>query len=169
MTDLRSTTLRLVDVLNRLPAARRRLGEAQPGWPPTGSGRAGSGATSGEPPSSIPERTWDRLAGDPALRDAERIDELAAAVASNVAALHALVARWSAPKPGVEGPDDNDAWCRSCRRVGLAAPAERAGLCAWCRRFRYAEGDMPPVELLEARRDGRRITQAMVDAALRRR
>ncbi len=58
--------------------------------------------------------------------------------------------------------DLTEMWCRSCLRVGERAPRDRGELCRWCRSFHGAEGFLPPVELVEAHADGRRITEQMI-------
>lgn len=67
---------------------------------------------------------------------------------------------------------DLDGWCRSCIRdhshLEPVWDGRYVDLCRWCAEFRNAEGTDPPVPLLRARHDGRRITTAMVDAELAR-
>ena len=58
--------------------------------------------------------------------------------------------------------DLTEMWCRSCLRVGERAPRHRGELCRWCESFKAAEGFLPPVELVEAHADGRRISEAMI-------
>jgi hypothetical protein len=58
--------------------------------------------------------------------------------------------------------DLTEMWCRSCLRVGERAPRDRGDLCRWCRTFHGVEGFLPPVDLVEAHADGRRITEAMI-------
>lgn len=56
----------------------------------------------------------------------------------------------------------DEEWCRSCLRIDWFCPRSRGDLCRWCRDFQATEGQLPPIDLLRARRDGRRITEAMV-------
>lgn len=67
---------------------------------------------------------------------------------------------------------DPEIWCNHCLRDdGHHAPrADRyrqLELCRWCGDFRSAQGVLPPLSLLQAHHRGERITEAMVDAALR--
>ena len=67
---------------------------------------------------------------------------------------------------------DPEMWCTHCQRDdGHHSPrAERyrgLELCRWCGDFRQAEGVLPPLSLLKAHHRGERVTEAMVDAALR--
>jgi hypothetical protein len=82
-----------------------------------------------------------------------------------------LTRRWgftpSRPTSTVEmkeqlAADLTEMWCRSCLRVGERAPRHRGELCRWCGAFEAAEGFLPPVDLVEAHADGRRITDAMI-------
>jgi hypothetical protein len=64
--------------------------------------------------------------------------------------------------------DQSGMWCRSHLRVGAKEPRSdrypTLGLCRWCGDFNASERFLPTVVLLEARRDGRTVTVAMVDA-----
>lgn len=91
-----------------------------------------------------------------------------------IARLHADVTAWgyipSTPKQGgstVEllANDPTGMWCRCCLSVGKLEPRYRGDLCSWCYRFERANGFMPPTPIRIARAEGRRITEAMVDAA----
>lgn len=54
-------------------------------------------------------------------------------------------------------------WCRSCLRAGAREHRDRNNeMCTWCRKFDQAEGFTPPLELVKARADNQRITEAMV-------
>lgn len=57
--------------------------------------------------------------------------------------------------------------CSSHARIQDWEPVDRNGRCAWCYRFWLSEDIDPPLELLKARSEGRRITAQMVEAALR--
>lgn len=62
----------------------------------------------------------------------------------------------------------DDQWCRACLAAGYCSTLLREGpLCRWCTEFALAYRMDPPAELLVARAEGRRITQPMVDAAVR--
>lgn len=85
--------------------------------------------------------------------------------------LHRLTTTWGREptvpardrKQAAELPDDlTGLWCRSCLRVGSRSPRYRGDLDRWCYEFQSAEGFLPPASILEARRDGRKITDQMV-------
>lgn len=90
--------------------------------------------------------------------------------------LAGIVGRWSAPATKSDAPrslrlvaDPTELWCESCLRTGMREPrSERyptRPLCRWCGDFEAAQGFLPTLDLLDARRDGRRITEAMVREA----
>lgn len=157
--NLTAAARRLEAAAAALPAARRALLEAAPGWPSAGP-KGGPGYAD----TSSTERA--ALEASRALSDARRLETLARLAITAADMLAELVEIWARPPRRGVAAEDSDAWCRSCRRIRLAVPSERAGLCWWCRHFKAAEGVLPPLELLEARRDGRRVTRAMVDRAL---
>lgn len=57
-------------------------------------------------------------------------------------------------------------WCVSCLRAGKREPRDRhdhnSEFCSWCRKFTSAEGFVPPMEICQARADGKRITEPMI-------
>lgn len=62
--------------------------------------------------------------------------------------------------------DNTETWCRSCLRVGQREPRSSRyatdGLCRWCGDFSGAQGFMPTVVILDARHEGRKITDAFI-------
>lgn len=73
----------------------------------------------------------------------------------------------SEPSPSMQrdllATDLTGQWCRSCLRAGAREPRDRAAeLCTWCRKFEQLEGFVPPLEIVQARADNQRITEAMV-------
>lgn len=58
--------------------------------------------------------------------------------------------------------DPTDNWCRSCLRAGVRAERYRVELCRWCYEFQRLEQFIPPLSIVRARADKRRITEAMV-------
>lgn len=92
-------------------------------------------------------------------------------IVTNVGALtHVLDTLEARAKPVIE--EDDRRWCVSCIRDGgyltVVAAGRYARYCTWCGEFRYARGIEPPLEILKARHDGKRLSTAMVDRALRR-
>lgn len=93
----------------------------------------------------------------------------------DVAELAAIVDTWRAPRDAPDqrtvelAVDDTERWCTSCLRVGSREPrSERytsLGVCRWCGDFNAEQGFMPSLEILDARRDGRRVTTKMVSDA----
>lgn len=86
---------------------------------------------------------------------------------------------------GAATPEVNLDWCSSCQRdAGYCSPVDRLNdgkgtpryrdkitgglLCWWCGQFKASHGGkLPPVSILRARHEGRRITEAMIAAAFR--
>lgn len=63
-------------------------------------------------------------------------------------------------------PAEGDPACAAHAAAGIFERAERPPRCLWCYRFWLAEKRTPPVELLRAKAEGRRITVQMVRDAL---
>ena len=61
-------------------------------------------------------------------------------------------------------------WCTHHARHGISeviGAGGRGGLCGWCYSFQAEHAaKLPPIDLLTAKAEGRRISQAMVRAAL---
>lgn len=87
--------------------------------------------------------------------------------------------RDAVPKPVTVSPTDDvdlaaDGWCVSCHTdAGFCEPITEdrgvrvfATVCRWCGTFKRTEGVAPPVSLLRARHEGRKITSSMVERAL---
>lgn len=53
--------------------------------------------------------------------------------------------------------DLTEMWCTSHLRVGDKRPRDRGELCQWCRKFEYAEGFVPPRELVRLHVEQRRV------------
>lgn len=54
-------------------------------------------------------------------------------------------------------------WCRSCLRAGVREERDRnSEFCTWCRKFEQLEGFIPPFDLVHARSNDQRITEAMI-------
>lgn len=90
--------------------------------------------------------------------------------------------RQAVPKPVTTSATDSvdlaaDGWCVSCHtdnRFCEPITEDRGvrvyeNLCRWCGTFRRTEGVLPPLELLRARHEGRKVTTLMVRRALARR
>jgi hypothetical protein len=63
--------------------------------------------------------------------------------------------------------DPGEPGCTNHAHIGRWEPVSRAGRCAWCYSFWTAQRIDAPEELLRARAAGKRITQSLVDEALR--
>lgn len=79
--------------------------------------------------------------------------------------LHVQITNLNAHATGESSYED--AGCTSCRRnAGHWEPAEEGrGTCRWCRWWKTEHGALPPLDVLVARHQGRRITTAMVAQA----
>ncbi len=153
------------DIDKLTPAALRRLGEAQPGFP---SGHDGTGAG-----STQPER-YEATLGDDAVRDLEKFKKAQKQVWKLGYDMYGVATKWGVRKDArafeVADPDD-EMWCRSCMRDGYAQVRRPQGgvNCDWCattlreiNRARLDAGRKPlseiPIEAVRAKRTGRRIT-----------
>ena len=114
----------------------------------------------------------DRAAAD--LRDVRRLVELHCRIVDQ---LHAVASRYPAhpePRTDIEATPGED-WCRSCWRDGKYHEpiGQRAngqpyyrGLCRWCGQLAKTIGAaLPPLDLVERKHRGERITDGMVEAA----
>lgn len=96
-------------------------------------------------------------------------------ITRDVHELHAITALYPADPfepASASGPGGD--WCRSCWRDGqYHQPIDRdkdgdpyyAGLCRWCGDFNSKERFLPPVEILNHRHRGERVTEGMVAEA----
>lgn len=103
---------------------------------------------------------WDRLIG-PAVADVEPA----------VVAVFHLCQTWGydPKRPAVRkdaaevlAVDLTERWCTSHLRVGARRERERGELCQWCRKFEYAEGFVPPRELVQIHVDDGRVYEHQV-------
>ena len=171
------------DAAARIHPAIRNLRELQPGFPSTTPGNGSVGGGSGFSSSSIVERLAGTVDSDDAVRDLARIRELQRVLEPKVRELHDLTLRWGyrragefdpgAPSPGpgkAEADHNRERWCSSCERVKVAEPVGekgRNGRCRWCSDFVAQYDVLPPIEILDARHRGIRITEPMITSALR--
>jgi hypothetical protein len=151
------------EIATRIPAALEMLKAYQRGYP-TGGDRTGDGTSRTEalgiaPPDAI-DREQRELAHclDRALR--------ALQTAYNITARYARARRPDRPEPAT----DDDGWCISCLRDSQYLEPTAAGRyaqhCRFCGEWSSAHGQEPPLEILRARHQGKRITTAMADRAL---
>jgi hypothetical protein len=171
-----STPTQTADTLTQIEqlAARLRLLE------PTVRQRAGTTGRDGYPPMSGPDAGHGR-GGDPvgnlvALRlDHPRGDILAAAHTDLLSKIHearrlleqAESAGRQALPPVTNLTDDG---CVSCARIRRWSPIHRGRRCRWCGDWTASQGGGdPPIDILHAHHDGRRVTVRLVQTILRRR
>jgi hypothetical protein len=77
------------------------------------------------------------------------------------------VGRQALPPPTSQTLDDG---CASCARIKTWSPIHRTRRCQWCMDWaRNHAGDDPPIDILRAHHQGRRITTRLVDTLTRRR
>ena len=63
-------------------------------------------------------------------------------------------------------PFEGDPGCRVHAAIGEFVAVYRSERCSWCYKFELVEGVEPPVDLLRARAQGKKITPAMIKEAL---
>lgn len=144
----------------RIPRVLANLADNLPDSPGHSTGGAGYG---GSPVEAAHAR---RLLDDLAVRDWARLQEIDRLRGRLAREEFDLTSRWMfATVNGSERhsrPTSDEDWCRSCLRIDWLNPRSRGDLCDWCYRYVAAEGEQPPLELITARRDGKRITTSMV-------
>lgn len=162
--NLSDAIARLNAASDRLEAARQAMSDQAPGYPgSTIGGRGGQGDTQ-------PERLHEVIGRDPALRALWDTDDMVRQLAGLADRFYHHVVQWSTRRVRLaEGPGAD--WCVSCHRdngyhepISDEAYSDR---CRWCREWRAEHGDDPPLELLQRRHEGRRITTADVERALK--
>jgi hypothetical protein len=169
------------DAAARIHPALRNLRECQPGFPSTTSG-SGSVGGGGGPSKSITERlalSETSIDNDDAVRDLARIKQLARDLEPKVRELSDLASRWGyrtngeyrpdAPGPRAAGDRESESnkqrWCSSHARAEITEPVGstgRNGRCRWCDDFLRHHETLPPINILDARERGIRITEAII-------
>lgn len=143
--------------LTLAPTAWQQLQDNQPGYP---TGKDGNGAA-----DTQPERLATVLDRDSAYRDLIQLQIAAAHAFDAVQTIYDVAGRWGRrPEASTfrgEVPDPSE-WCASCLRIGKCSPRFRGDECSWCYDYRRSEGEKPPVDLLTAHHEGRKITRRMV-------
>lgn len=158
------------EILNRIPDAVRVMRDYKRGYPTGGDG----------PPAKVIAELGSctrtealALAGPDAIdREQRELDQCldralrALQTAYNICARYQRAARPTKP----EAQTNDEGWCSSCIRDGgylePAAAGRYAALCRFCGEWLAANGTNPPMEILKARHEGRRITTQMADKAL---
>ena len=194
LTTARHALDELTTAVARIPATLRNLDACAPGFPATTPGNGSPGGSVGGNGSrtetaicatevgSAGKHTLGKARGvgaDTALADRAAIDKLVRRIAADTAVLSAITDRWgwqqagecnhsAAPRYAGQVPDNGEVrWCVSCARLHKTTHTFAADQCRWCYEFKRAEGVLPPLELLDAHHQGKRITEAMVRQALR--
>lgn len=151
------------EILTRLPAARDMLRAYKRGYPTGGDG-TGDGTSRTEALGIAPPDAIDREERELGRSLERALRELN--VAYNICARYGSACIPLRPEP----VSDDDGWCVSCLRDRNHLEPVWAGryarLCRWCAEFLLAQGVEPPLALLRARHEGRKITTHMVDKAL---
>lgn len=125
------------------------------------------------------------VAADPAVAALAEIERLTRQLRRPVERLATLTAQWGYPNAGeftadrarVAKPSESEAnvrkWCAHHARVQLSEPSKHVipldgvptPLCDWCNTFRLQRGDLPMLQLLVWKSEGRRITAAVIEQA----
>ena len=81
--------------------------------------------------------------------------------------VHATLPKTYDPKR--DRQDNGAPGCTSCARINNFSPtiSETSGLCEWCFKWRRAKDTLPLLGILEARAQGRRITNRVIEDAVR--
>lgn len=163
LTQIEQLTTRLRTLEPMLRA--RATDTALDGWPRQ-SGPGAGGHHHGDP-----------VGATVAMRiDHPQADHLGHAHRQVIAKLHAArrlleeaesTGRQALPPTTSQTHDDG---CISCARIKAWSPIHRTRRCRFCSDWSYAHGsDDPPIDILRAHHQGRRITTRLVDTITRRR
>lgn len=146
---------------------------------PTGTTQIGSigGSGTGDPTATAATQAPDPY--ERAMRDLDVQLSIAARSLTRAIAIAKAATATVNVNPDTHAPP-TIVWCSSCMRIrdslnrAHLSPAhvthhdldvDDGPLCRWCYDFARTHHVLPPTTLLEAHRDGRRITQTMVDQA----
>jgi hypothetical protein len=167
--DLYEAHARLTETLTHLDHAHRRLRDNQPGYRtdttpnPTASGVG----------VSQPERLHDQLTRDEAHRALNELDRHARLTYQSATVAWSTVLTWGLDTTRrTHRTEPGEEWCISCYRNDRRCEpsSERyKGRCRWCGSFHATYGQDPPLAIIVARHQGRRITEQMIQRALRNR
>lgn len=123
--------------LKHLPAAYRRMHEAQPGYPTGGTGGSGERATQPER-TSIAGRDGNcvPITSDPSLASLAKMDRSLSTAYRQMLDASGLAEEWATTRVGSKKIADptTDLWCKSCLRIQHCEPRRRSGEtdCDWC-------------------------------------
>lgn len=144
-----------------LPAALQGLHDSRGGYPSSTPGSGSAGGSSGGLPTSPVERQAGRI--DRAAIDAAELAREVRVAERALMRVHRIVTAYTSTVHGDAGTVAGGEWCVSHLRLPACEPCYRGDLCRWCYDYRATEGGLPPVALLEARRDnGGKITTDML-------
>lgn len=146
------------------PNLRRSAADSNlDGYPRQSGGGGSSGGGHGDPVGMIVALRIDHPHRDP----------LAYAHAAVVANLHEArrlleeaesLGRRTLPSARSASAAAFDDGCVSCARIKTWSPIHRTRRCHWCSDWAYAHGgEDPPIDILRAHHQGRRITTRLVD------
>lgn len=156
---LNESAARINIAVGLIQDAWHRLDDDSPGFP---GGHEGSGSG-----ASQPERT--DLARDQAYADLRALKQALQENLRSSTRIYDVASRWGIRSVEVEGQLPVE-WCASCYRDNKhcepTAHGRYKGLCRFCGDWRAAHKIVPPLEIIEARHRGRRITSVMVQRAL---
>lgn len=186
--EYRTAAATMAHIAAHMPTVARRLEEMRRGYPPTTVGAStpdgGYSVTDDRTPDPDADVKLTRVERDATTRDQIEADTIEmrelivqhAAITRRLDTLcqpYRLTDRTARDQAMAEAPKD---WCQSCYRdnqhhepVGLKrdGTAYYQGLCRWCGDFQKAHGILPTRPLLEHRHTGRRISERMVEASIR--
>ena len=120
-----------------------------------------------EPRTITPTATHDHdPAPDPDL--ANRYQTLATDAWGAIRALQAFIDSWRPDRTAPTGPTFTDTeWCtHHLDQLGICEPRYRGDLCRRCYGVHLTTGHHPPLTILQAWRDGTRVTDATLTAAI---
>jgi hypothetical protein len=174
---MKPTHAHTADCLTQIEQLAERLRQLEPALRARASDTALDGYPRQSGPGALGGGDGDPVGTTVAMRlDHPHADVLGHAHRTVISKLHQArrlleeaesTGRQALPPPTRQDLDDG---CISCARIHTWSPIHRTRRCRFCSDWaRNHAGEDPPIDILRARRDGRRITTRLVDTITRRR
>lgn len=152
---------------------RRRHLEDRDGYPTASLGGSGSATNELDDDGTPLPQHSDPTARIVIGRD-EASDTIGIALANLVQnisdarrSLEAAISNAARAWPPVKIKSVDDTWCVSCLRINIHSPRkDDTRYCSWCGQWRAVHNKLPPLEIVQARADGRRITPKLIAESL---
>lgn len=186
--EYRTAAATMANIAAAMPTVARRLEEMRRGYPPTTVGAStpdgGYSVTDDRTPDRDADVKLTRVEQDALSSDRVEADTIElrklivqhAAITRRIDTLctpYRLTPTTARAQALSEAPKD---WCTSCYRDGQhhePVTVDARGhhhydnLCRWCGDFQKEHGTLPPMPVLRARHEGRRVTVQLIERHIR--